>query len=370
MDRVSDFFSGLHGELRHNGHTCLAYHTPSRISAIIKLTNACNSRCIYCQSWRDKPIQTLPIECLGNVVHDIQKFKRYRVILSGGEPTLSNELPNAVSLMAKNNIPTVVITNGLALSTDAQWIREIDELTFSIDTLCYDTYIHLRGVNGLERVVGNLANAITLSREFGGHPLVSVNIVLTKQALKELRQTVVRLVQIGVKRLYFMQLETHTGFGDGLSPSSSDWDAFWSLDYQEIIDMLSAIGVSIPRWPFHPQGILATKPRGPCLVPWLQAVIRPNGDVYPCCRLGDDGSEDCRDLRYRLGNLKENNFGTIIQGERGRTVRHDLLKSSPQPCVNCDLGLICSYEYMVGNELEKTESKPKQTLAYPEYIKV
>lgn len=370
MDRVAAFFTGLHEELHYNGRARFLSNASSRISAVIKLTNACNSKCMYCQSWQDKPVQTLPINCLKNIVHDIQEFRRYRVILSGGEPTLSRELPYAVSLLAKKGIPTVVITNGFALETDAQWIREIDELTFSIDSLCHDTYAYLRGVNRLEHVIGNLSSAITLSQKSGGQPLVSVNIILTKQALKELHQTVARLLQMGVKRFYFMQIETHAGFGDNLSPSCSDWDAFWSLDYHKVVAMLIAAGASIPWWAFHPQSILSTKPSDPCLVPWLQAVIRPNGDVYPCCRLGDDGSEDRRDLRYRLGNLKEDNFGAIVRGERARAVRNDLLKSVPSQCINCNLGIICSYKHLVDDEPEKAGIQPTQTLEYPEYIKV
>lgn len=370
MDRVAAFFTGLQKELHYNGLARFLSDAPSRISAVIKLTSACNSKCIYCQSWQDKKVQTLPIDCLTNVVHDIQRFRRYRVILSGGEPTLSRVLPYAVSVLAKEGIPTVVITNGFALETVAQWIREIDELTFSIDSLCHDTYTYLRGVNRLEHVIDNLASAIALSQQSGGQPLVSVNIVLTRQALKELHKTVARLVQMGVKRFYFMQIETHVGFGDSLSPSSSDWDAFLSLNYHKVVATLVTAGASIPWWAFHPQGTLSTKPSGPCLVPWLQAVIRPNGDVYPCCRLGDDGSADCRDLRYRLGNLKEDNFGTIVRGERAHAVRHDILKSAPPPCINCDLGIICSCEYLVDDEPEKAGTQPTQTLEYPEYIKV
>lgn len=370
MDRVADFFTGFREDLHVNGLSRFLSDAPNMISAVIKLTNACNSKCIYCQSWQDKPVQTLSIDCLRGVVHDLRQFKRCRAILSGGEPTLSEHLPYIVTLLAKERIPSVVITNGLKIETSAKWIRDINELTFSIDSVCCKTYKHLRGINQLDNVINNLACSIKKSQANGGQPLISVNIVLSRQALKDLLQTVGHLSIMGVKRFYFMQLETHVGIKSDLLPTSNDWNTFWLTIYPKIVTTLFAAEISVPKWVFRAQDELSTKPDNPCLVPWLQAVIRPNGDVYPCCRLGDDGSENCRDMRYRLGNLNDNPFGSIIRGKIARAVRHGILKSPPTPCHNCDFGIICSYGYMVGDEREKMLTSFKNTLDYPEHIKV
>jgi len=106
------------------------------------------------------------------------------------------------------------------------------------------------------------------------------------------------------------------------------------------------------------------------MVPWLQAVIRPNGDVYPCCRLGDDGNEVCRDARYRLGNLREARLRTIIQGARAQSVRLAVMHDHPEACSSCELGRICSFESLTGEDREEAVKEPGRTLDHSEYLRV
>jgi radical SAM protein with 4Fe4S-binding SPASM domain len=307
---------------------------------------------------------------LKGLIQDLAGFRRSRAILSGGEPTMSPAFFPTVSMLAEKGIPSIVITNGVALETTGGWLQEVDELTFSIDTTCRETYLRLRGVDRLDKVMNSLSSAIEESQRAGGRPTVSVNIVLSRPVLKKLDETIRRLIITGVRRFYFLQFETHIDYGCDLAPTQRDWEAFFASTHPRVVATLAAEGLAVPWWVFRPTDGPSTKIHSPCIVPWFHVVIRPNGEVYPCCRLGDDGAEECRDLRFRLGDLGEDRFGAIVRGVKAHTVRQALLRHPPEPCHNCDLGTICSFESLAGEESKKAGVLPRRTLEYPEYIKV
>lgn len=65
--------------------------------------------------------------------------------------------------------------------------------------------------------------------------------------------------------------------------------------------------------------------RGACRAAWLTAFIMPDGDVIPC-------------LDYRYGNLGEQSFSAIWNGERARSFRRRLRASGIFPaCARCCL---------------------------------
>jgi radical SAM protein with 4Fe4S-binding SPASM domain len=69
-----------------------------------------------------------------------------------------------------------------------------------------------------------------------------------------------------------------------------------------------------------------------CPYPWYSFVIASNGDVVSCCR----------DLEHKtvLGNLFEQDFEEIWNGERYQALRRDLIEGRPESqaaCAGCDM---------------------------------
>lgn len=369
MDRVSAFFEGLGDRVAGSASNGQGYVNLRRVSALLKLTNACNSRCRYCQSWQDRPIAHVPLEWIANVVSCLASCERARVVISGGEPSLSPVLPDALRLLSEARIPVVFITNGLTPSRDAPWTSGVDELTFSIDSTVRETYRAIRGVDGLGTALRALSNAVRCGAE-NGIPLVSANIVLSKQALRDLGTTVQCLLDRGVRRFYFLQLETHLGMDSSFIADSTDWEVFFSRTYPEVLQNLTEAGVSIPWWSFASAEAVASISTSPCMVPWVQAVIRPNGDVYPCCRLGDDGSEQCRDNSFLLGSLNDEPLDAILWGQRAKRVRNMIATANPRQCEKCEIGSLFSLDAITGAAFPSDIPGASCTLDYPEHIKV
>ena len=69
-----------------------------------------------------------------------------------------------------------------------------------------------------------------------------------------------------------------------------------------------------------------------CPYPWFSFFIANNGDVVACCR-------DLDHLTV-LGNLFEQEFDEIWNGEKYQALRRDLIEANPEKqaaCVGCDM---------------------------------
>jgi len=64
-----------------------------------------------------------------------------------------------------------------------------------------------------------------------------------------------------------------------------------------------------------------------CGYPWIQAVIRANGDVCSCCQ-----------RRHIMGNLNENTFDEIWNGEKYQSLR---AQKSFKHCLGIKCNMVC-----------------------------
>lgn len=113
---------------------------------LISVTNRCNSKCSICRlKDNDHPID-LDIGLLKNsLIH----LRHKEIILSGGEPTVRDDLPEIIKLIKESNNYPVLFTNGLKLA-DRGYIRELkkaglDHIHLSFDGFSKDIYEKMRG---------------------------------------------------------------------------------------------------------------------------------------------------------------------------------------------------------------------------------
>ena len=70
--------------------------------------------------------------------------------------------------------------------------------------------------------------------------------------------------------------------------------------------------------------------RHACYAPWLHSFVAWNGDVFLCCMTAGDTTP--------LGNLRTSSVRDVLEGERYRRVRADMLAGRRLPhCHRCDL---------------------------------
>ncbi len=113
------------------------------------VTQRCNADCPICydKKWLKRPDMDIQF-----VKKTLRNFKYRHVFLSGGEPTIREDLPELIAMIKKSgNIPGIV-TNGLKLA-DANYLKKLirsglDNIYFSFDGFSPDIYKSLRNDAG------------------------------------------------------------------------------------------------------------------------------------------------------------------------------------------------------------------------------
>lgn len=134
----------------HKQHTCLV---------VLEVTNSCNLNCPICfarsnEGYRYHPtmeeIKEMWQTILDHVNHPIC------VQISGGEPTIRNDLPDIVRLGKQMGIDYIEVnTNGVRLGRDIEFLRElkdagVESLYFSFDGIDREIYIKTCGEDLLD----------------------------------------------------------------------------------------------------------------------------------------------------------------------------------------------------------------------------
>lgn len=134
----------------HTQHTCLV---------VMEITNSCNLKCPICfasanEKYKFHPsmdqIRTMYQHMLDFVDHPIC------VQISGGEPTIRDDLPDIVRLGKSMGIEHIEVnTNGVRFSQDIEFLRAckdagVDSLYFSFDGMTSDVYMQTCGKDLLQ----------------------------------------------------------------------------------------------------------------------------------------------------------------------------------------------------------------------------
>jgi radical SAM protein with 4Fe4S-binding SPASM domain len=106
---------------------------------------------------------------------------------------------------------------------------------------------------------------------------------------------------------------------------------------------LKSLRITVPA--LNPEKIntyysdLETPVRNHCIVPWCQANINYNGDVHFCADYPD----------YVLGNIKEQSFREIVNGDRANRFRKSLNESEGGMFPGC---LRCYQNMLFGKKIK------------------
>jgi MoaA/NifB/PqqE/SkfB family radical SAM enzyme len=130
------------------------------LSSVLSLNGLCNSRCIYCNSWKSN-VTGPSKEMWLKVINQLVSIHVQYLSFSGGEPLLRQDLPTLVEHATELNITSQVLTNGILLG--GRVLKDsiesgLEGICISLDTLDETTYRQVRGVklstiqNGLYKV--------------------------------------------------------------------------------------------------------------------------------------------------------------------------------------------------------------------------
>jgi len=330
------------------------------------LTYRCNLRCRMCGQWGEKgSSHTYPPEelkkqlSLDNIrmlLDDVASF-RPAFTLFGGEPLIYTDLPEVIRMIKARNMRCNVITNGVLLEKKAESIMDagIDEIIFSLDGP-RDIHDEIRGTpNTFDRAMAGFQKVAGLKKERKtSRPLVNISSTIFEMNYLRMDEIVraaeaMSAASITFHHLIFLSNEIYARhdriFQNYFSCSSHDWAGFVRENTPDIIpekliamlkkvtSLKTAVDVSVypnltdseivkyyTSFDFQPESY-----NNRCMSPWMVAYIFPDGSVRPC-----------QSLNYSIGNIRDDSFKQVWNGESASQFRRTLKKDKCFPvCTRC-----------------------------------
>ncbi len=124
------------------------------------VTLRCNSKCSFCNIWRNKENSKIREQTLDEVENNLRALKKLGVKLidfTGGEPLLYSPLIDVLKLAKKMKFYTSITTNCLLYPKYASKLRGlVDILQFSFESVDADKHNKIRGVNSHHKVIRSI----------------------------------------------------------------------------------------------------------------------------------------------------------------------------------------------------------------------
>jgi radical SAM protein with 4Fe4S-binding SPASM domain len=320
-----------------------------------KLTPLCNMHCVMCGQYGDKGIMKgkgaaaqaaktiVPLERYKEIIDEIAPVTPVSYIW-GGEPFLYPDIMPLAKYMIDKGMFFSVNTNGTFIEDYAEQIvrDKWSSIFVSLDAF-RDVNDAMRGKGSYDKVVrGFAALNREKKRQKSSYPIIGIVTVVTNMNYQYLEEFVAASKEFNLD-IHMFNLGTYTNdtiierhkkvMKEKLDTDIACLESYNTgynnnIDGQELYNILQKIHnsnfghpplkslrITVPA--LNPERIntyysdLETPVRNHCIVPWCQANINYNGDVHFCADYPD----------YVLGNIKEQSFKEIINGERANHFR-------------------------------------------------
>lgn len=297
-----------------------------------------------CDIWRIRQSREITAADLDRHMAAFETLGVRWVVFSGGEPQLHSDLASLASLFRSRSIRVTLLTAGLLLRAHSRAVAEtVDDVIVSLDG---PAPIHNK-IRGVSRAFELLADGIRALRGIRPEVRVAGRSTVQKSNSRYLRDTVMTSHEIGLNSISFLPADVSTEAFNRpggwpperqraviLEPAEIDaLGAEIELLIRECAsDIASGYIVESPeklrRISRHFRAQLGqVSPVAPrCNAPWVSAVIEADGSVRPCF------------FHPPLGNIYQDDFLTILNGETAIDFRTNLDISSNPVCQRC----VCS----------------------------
>lgn len=358
------YYAGLYSRLfkkmlgTHVAYEFLDGFSPYLNLVTFDLTWRCNLRCIMCQFYGQSGAkkkftqsslreQEMGLDEWKRVVDDIVPFTP-TIHLFGGEPLLYEEAIELIKYIKSKKLRCQIVTNGTLVKDKSEGIVKsgLDEIWISIDGP-EEIHNKIRRANSFRKILDGISSINDLKTKMNVRkPVVriictvfDVNYLYLNELARYLESfniysilfSYVRFIDkdLVIKHDAVIQREFQT--------ESHAWEGYVldvnKMDVNRLIDEVNRLKTK--RYPFRvdfepdfsPSEInkyytnVKTSLRKKCIVPWLTAVITPDGNVSPC-------------PDFFVGNVRTARFQDIWNGEKCLQFRSRLKKMKKLPACN------------------------------------
>jgi len=269
----------IYKELKTFGKVFLSKFTGKKflLSTSFVITNRCNSRCSYCNSYNIHS-EEMDTHEIYQMIDEFSTLGIRRIGFTGGEPLLREDIGSIISHAHKKGITTTLFSNGMLVPRKIDALNYLDLLLLSLDG---PPQIHnsIRGMSGsFEHVLSAIGSAHEAKLP------VWINAVITKYNVDQLPFLVDFAMGNHVK-VMFMPVFNHTlsAKKDTIDDLSADEKSFKMAIHSliarkkrgaPIVNSMSYFQYIIKNWPdFN---------RLQCRAGLNFCAVDPHGMVYPC----------------------------------------------------------------------------------------
>lgn len=277
---------------------------------------ACNHRCTFCAvDYIGYQTRYLAPDVMSRMLTDMGSHGVRSIMFAGeGEPLLAKGLGQAVNEAKAAGIDTAITTNATPL-TDRFVCEALGAVTWMKASINGgpETYaaIHKASERDFELVMNNLANAVRRREERGWSTTLGAQMVLLPQNAHEVRALAYRCRSIGLDYLVVKPYSQHL---KSEATAARGFDRFrWQpRDLETLADLNTPTFQVIVRSETAAHAAEPERYYAKCnATPNFWAYVMADGSVWGC-------SAYLLDERFRYGNVNEESFSEVWEGERRR----------------------------------------------------
>jgi len=306
---------------------------PYPVMLEVEVTTACNLRCTMCErTYWDEPARHLSYEAFIRILDQFPGL-RWIDITGIGEGLCHPRYLDMVREIKRRGIflelydPFVLWTPAV---TDRMLDCGLNRIQPSVDAATKETYEKIRVGATWDVMLNNLRYLFREKERRGVRlPVVHFHYIVQRDNIHEMPAFVALVRSLaGRQRVGVQFTEILHAFPEIRALQTS----ITPERVAEVEEMGRAKGVEV-WWNRN----VATRPKADmrrCSL-WLMPFIFGDGTVVPCCGLNESNARN-RQWATGLGNIKEQPFGEIWEGERYQRMRRELRQGRvPAPCRGC-----------------------------------
>lgn len=195
---------------------------------VLELTRKCNNKCKYCYTvWSEKSTgyskfggKELTTNEIKQIITKLQNELPLESIgISGGEPTLRQDLPEILSYISKKGLGAAIITNGTKLNDELVHATIHEKTVYQVTLLSHHKEIHDQ-LAGRKGAWDEAVNGMISIKQAGGN--LAVVFVATKLNYIDLTKTAQLALVLGAQSFMYnrMNLSAHNiHFANQLLPT-------------------------------------------------------------------------------------------------------------------------------------------------------
>ncbi|MFH0701916.1 MAG: radical SAM protein [bacterium] len=319
----------------------------------LELTYKCNLNCSYCYVGENRNFNELSVKEWFDIIDQIPPFAL--ITLVGGEPLIRKDFKTILKKSLKKNKINIV-TNGTLIDDELIEIfiaKKLLLLSVSIDGFGEKHDLNRGKQGAFDKTVKNLERLRDMKKN-KKYPLLDIKTIILENNLDDLVEiykladdlkadflSLAFLRANNLKQNNILREEFTEEFYKTLYPVKLYFDMeHFEEVYRQIKELSKKSKTKIRFAPkFNPNDELAQIKRffsleegkiqdiyEPCLYPWSNIIITPEGNIYPC-------------LSYNIGNIKNSKIKDVLNNEKFKNFRKQLktnkMFSSCQMC--CEL---------------------------------